>query len=124
MTIKQYAAFLQQNPNMTQEYAMDVLKKTRPQLKRIERVAGVKLKKCTLYNADKINDLDIVIVWCALNATKPTLKKVIYFIRQQLGIELSHYKLKQKLAKFGLLIENIKDQQQHYINKFESEHLK
>ena len=102
---------------------MDVLKKTKPQLKRIERVAGVKLKKCTLYNADKINDLDIVIVWCALNATKPTLKKVIYFIRQQLGIELSHYKLKQKLAKFELLIENIKDQQQHYINKFESEYL-
>jgi hypothetical protein len=39
-----------------------------------------------------------------------------------LGIELSHYKLKQKLAKFGLLIENIKDQQ-HYTNKFESEYL-
>ena len=124
MTIKQYAAFLQQNPNMTQEYVMDVLKKTRPQLKRIERVAGVKLKKCTLYNADKINDLDIVIVWCALNTTKPTLKKVIYFIRQQLGIELSHYKLKQKLAKFGLLIQKIKTQQTYYANKFAREFLK
>jgi len=123
-TIKQYAAFLQQNPKITQEYAMDVLKKTRPQLKRIERVAGVKLKKCTLYNADKINDLDIVIVWCALNTTKPTLKKVIYFIRQQLGIDLSHYKLKQKLAKFGLLMEKIKTQQTYYANKFAKEFLK
>ena len=122
-TIKQYAAFLQQNPNMTQEYAMELLGKTRLQIKNYERVAGVKLKKCTLFNADKINDVDVVIVWCALNTTKPTLKKVIYFIRQQLGIDLSHYKLKQKLAKFGLLIENIKDQQQHYTNKFESEYL-
>ncbi len=122
-TIKQYAVFLQQNPNITQEYAMNLLGKTRLQIKNYERVAGVKLKKCTLFNADKINDVDICIAWCVLNTVKPNLKKVIYFIRQQLGIELSHYKLKQKLAKFGLLIENIKDQQQHYINKFESEYL-
>ena len=44
-TIKQYAAFLQQNPNMTQEYAMKLLCKTRSQIKNYERVAGVKLKK-------------------------------------------------------------------------------
>jgi len=124
MTTKQYAVFLQQNPNMTQEYAMDVLKKTRPQLKRIERVAGVKLKKCTLYNADKINDLDIVIVWCALNTVKPNLKKCVSFIKKQLCIDISVYTLKQKLAKFGLLMEKIKTQQTYYANKFAKEFLK
>ena len=42
-TIKQYAAFLQQNPNMTQEFAMELLGKTRLQIKNYERVAGIKL---------------------------------------------------------------------------------
>ena len=123
-TIKQYAAFLQQNPNMTQEYAMDVLKKTRPQLKRIERVAGVKLKKCTLFKVDKINDVDVVIVWCALNTIKPNLKKCVSFIKKQLAIDISVYTLKQKLAKFGLLMEKIKTQQTYYANKFAKEFLK
>jgi hypothetical protein len=124
MTTKQYAVFLQQNPNMTQEYAMDVLKKTRPQLKRIERVAGVKLKKCTLFKVDKINDVDVVIVWCALNTIKPNLKKCVSFIKKQLAIDISVYTLKQKLAKFGLLMEKIKTQQTYYANKFAKEFLK
>ena len=123
-TIKQYAAFLQQNPNITQEYAMSLLGKTRLQLKNYERVAGVKLKKCTLFNADKINNIDICIAWCVLNTAKPNLKKCVSFIKKQLGIELSIYTLKQKLAKFGLLMQNIKTQQAHYANKFEMEYLK
>lgn len=94
-TTKQYALFLQQNPHITQEYAMRLLKKTRLQIKHIERVAGVKLKKCKLSNADKINDVDTVIVWCALNVTKPNLKNARYFIKKQLGIEISAYTLKK-----------------------------
>jgi len=124
MTTKQYAVFLQQNPNMTQEYAMELLGKTRLQIKNYEREAGVKLKKCTLYNADKINDLDIVIVWCALNTIKPNLKKCVSFIKKQLAIDISVYTLKQKLAKFGLLMEKIKTQQTYYANKFAKEFLK
>ena len=115
---------MQQNPNMTQEYAMDVLKKTRPQLKRIERVAGVKLKKCTLFKVDKINDVDVVIVWCALNTIKPNLKNCVSFIKKQLAIDISVYTLKQKLAKFGLLMQKIKTQQTYYANKFAKEFLK
>ena len=121
-TTKQYALFLQQNPHITQEYAMQLLKKTRLQIKHIERVAGVKLKKCKLYNTDKINDIDIVIVWCALNVTKPNLKNACYFIKKQLGIEISVYTLKQKLAKFGLLMQKIKTQQTYYANKFAAEY--
>lgn len=123
-TIKQYTAFLQQNPNMTQEFAMFLLGKTRSQIKNYERVAGVKLKKCTLYNADKINDLDIVIVWCALNTVKPNLKKCVSFIKKHLAIDISVYTLKQKLAKFGLLMQKIKTQQTYYANKFAGEFLK
>lgn len=123
-TIKQYTAFLQQNPNMTQEFAMFLLGKTRSQIKNYERVAGVKLKKCTLYNADKINDLDIVIVWCALNTIKPNLKKCVSFIKKHLAIDISVYTLKQKLAKFGLLMQKIKTQQTYYANKFAGEFLK
>ena len=109
---------------MTQEYAMDVLKKTRPQLKRIERVAGVKLKKCTLFKVDKINDVDVVIVWCALNTIKPNLKKCVSFIKKQLAIDISVYTLKQKLEKFGLPMQKIKTQQTYYANKFAKEFLK
>jgi hypothetical protein len=123
-TIKQYAAFLQQNPNMTQEYAMELLGKTRLQIKNYERVAGVKLKKCTLFNADKINDLDVCIAWCVLNTVKPNLKKCIYFIKKQLGIEISIYTLKQKLCKFELSMQKIKTQQTYYANKFAEEFLK
>jgi len=115
---------LQQNPNMTQEYAMELLGKTRLQIKNYERVAGVKLKKCTLFNADKINDVDVVIVWCALNTIKPNLKKCVSFIKKQLAIDISVYTLKQKLAKFGLLMEKIKTQQTYYANKFAKEFLK
>jgi len=124
MTTKQYAVFLQQNPNMTQEYAMELLGKTRLQIKNYEREAGVKLKKCTLFNADKINDVDVVIVWCALNTIKPNLIKCVSFIKKQLAIDISVYKLKQKLAKFGLLMEKIKTQQTYYANKFAKEFLK
>jgi phenylalanyl-tRNA synthetase beta subunit len=116
-TTKQYALFLQQNPHMTQEYAMQLLKKTRLQIKYIERVAGVRLK------TDKINDIDTVIVWFALNVTKPNLKNACYFIKKQLGIEISAYTLKQKLAKFGLLMQKIKTQQTYYVNKFAVEYL-
>ena len=123
-TIKQYAAFLQQNPNMTQEYAMELLGKTRLQIKNYERVAGVKLKKCTLFKVDKINDVDVVIVWCALNTVKPNLKKCVSFIKKQLCIDISVYTLKQKLAKFGLLMQKIKTQQTYYANKFAKEFLK
>ena len=123
-TIKQYAVFLQQNPNITQEYAMNLLGKTRLQIKNYERVAGVKLKKCTLFNADKINDVDVVIVWCALNTVKPNLKKCVSFIKKQLGLDISIYTLKQKLAKFGLLMQKIKTQQTYYTNKFAKEFLK
>ncbi len=123
-TIKQYAAFLQQNPNMTQEYAMKLLCKTRSQIKNYERVAGVKLKKCTLFNADKINDIDICIAWCVLNTVKPNLKKCVSFIKKQLGLDISIYTLKQKLAKFGLLMQKIKTQQTYYTNKFAKEFLK
>ena len=119
---KQFALFLQQNPNMTQEYAMQLLKKTRLQIKHIERVADVKLKKCKLSNTDKINDIDTVIVWCAFNVTKPILKNACYFIKKQLGIEISAYTLKQKLAKFGLLMQKIKTQQTYYANKFAEEY--
>ena len=123
-TIKQYAAFLQQNPNMTQEYAMKLLGKTRSQIKNYERVAGIKLKKCTLFKVDKINDVDVVIVWCALNTVKPNLKKCVSFIKKQLGLDISIYTLKQKLAKFGLLMQKIKTQQTYYTNKFAKEFLK
>jgi len=123
-TIKQYAAFLQQNPNMTQEFAMELLGKTRSQIKNYERVAGIKLKKCTLFKVDKINDVDVVIVWCALNTIKPNLKKCVSFIKKQLAIDISVYTLKQKLAKFGLLMEKIKTQQTYYANKFAKEFLK
>ena len=123
-TIKQYAAFLQQNPNMTQEYAMKLLGKTRSQIKNYERVAGIKLKKCTLFRSDKINDIDVVIVWCALNTVKPNLKKCVSFIKKQLAIDISVYTLKQKLAKFGLLMQKIKTQQTYYANKFAGEFLK
>ena len=123
-TIKQYAVFLQQNPNITQEYAMNLLGKTHLQIKNYERVAGVKLKKCTWFNADKINDVDICIVWCVLNTVKPNLKTCIYYIKKQLGIEISIYTLKQKLAKFGLLMHEIKTQQTYYANKFAEEFLK
>lgn len=116
-TKKQFALFLQQNPHMTQEYAMQLLKKTRLQIKYIERVAGVRLK------TDKINDIDTVIVWCALNVTKPNLKNACYFIKKQLGIDLSVYLLNKKLAMFGLLMKNIKTQQAHYANKFAAEYL-
>ena len=123
-TTKQYSLFLQQNPHMTQEYAMQLLKKTRLQIKHIERVAGVRLKKCKLStNTDKVNDIDTVIVWCALNVTKPNLKNACYFIKKQLGIEISAYTLKQKLAKFGLLMQKIKTQQTYYANKFAEEYL-
>lgn len=121
-TTKQFALFLQQNPNMTQEYAMQLLKKTRLQIKYIERVAGVKLKKCTLFNVDDINDVDIVIAWCALNVTKPNLKNACYFIKKQLGIDISPYLLNKKLAKFGLLMQKIKTQQTYYANKFAEEY--
>lgn len=123
-TTKQYALFLQQNPNITQEYAMRLLKKTRLQIKHIERVADVKLKKCKLFNADKINDIDIVVAWCALNVIKPNMKNACYFIKKQLGIEFSEYMLKQTLAKFGLLMREIKTQQTYYANKFASEYLR
>ena len=123
-TIKQYASFLQQNPNMTQEYAMKLLGKTRSQIKNYERVAGIKLKKCTLFRSDKINDIDVVIVWCALNTVKPNLKKCVSFIKKQLAIDISVYTLKQKLAKFGLLMQKIKTQQTYYANKFAGEFLK
>jgi hypothetical protein len=123
-TIKQYAAFLQQNPNMTQEFAMFLLGKTHSQIKNYERVAGIKLKKCTLFKVDKINDVDVVIVWCALNTIKPNLKKCVSFIKKQLAIDISVYTLKQKLAKFGLLMEKIKTQQTYYANKFAKEFLK
>lgn len=123
-TIKQYTAFLQQNPNITQEYAMNLLGKTRLQIKNYERVAGVKLKKCSFFNADKINDLDVCIVWCALNTVKPNLKKCVSFIKKQLCIDISVYTLKQKLAKFGLSMQKIKTQQTYYANKFEKEYLK
>ena len=123
-TIKQYTAFLQQNPNMTQEYAMELLGKTRLQIKHIERVAGIKLKKCTLFNSDKINDVDVGIVWCALNTVKPNLKKCVSFIKKQLAIDISVYTLKQKLAKFGLLMQKIKTQQTYYANNFAGEFLK
>ncbi len=122
-TTKQFALFLQQNPNMTQEYAMQLLKKTRLQIKHIERVAGVKLKKCKLSNTDKINDIDTVIVWCALNVTKPNLTNACYFIKKQLGIDISPYLLNKKLAKFGLLMQKIKTQQTYYANKFAAEYL-
>ena len=121
-TTKQYALFLQQNPHITQEYAMQLLKKTRLQIKHIERVAGVRLKNFKISNTDKINDIDIVIVWCALNVTKPNLKNACYFIKKQLGIEISVYTLKQKLAKFGLLMQKIKTQQTYYANKFAAEY--
>lgn len=121
-TTKKFALFLQQNPHITQEYAMQILKKTLSQIKHIERVAGVRLKKCKLSNTDKINDIDTVIVWCALNVTKPNLKNACYFIKKQLGIEISAYTLKQKLAKFGLLMQKIKTQQTYYANKFAAEH--
>lgn len=121
-TTKKFALFLQQNPHITQEYAMQILKKTRSQIKHIERVAGVRLKKCKLYNTDKINDIDTVIVWCALNVTKPNLKNACYFIKKQLGIEISVYTLKQKLAKFGFLMQKIKTQQTYYANKFAAEY--
>lgn len=122
-TTKQFALFLQQNPHITQEYAMQLLKKTRLQIKYIEHVAGVRLKKCKLSNVDKINDIDTVIVWCALNVTKPNLKNACYFIKKQLGIEISAYTLKQKLAKFGLLMTKIKTQQTYYTNNFAEEYL-
>ena len=83
-----------------------------------ECVAGVKLKKCTLFNADKINDIDICIAWCVLNTVKPNLKKCVSFIKKQLGLDISIYTLKQKLAKFGLLMQKIKTQQTYYTNKF------
>lgn len=121
-TTKQFALFLQQNPNMTQEYAMQLLKKTRLQIKHIERVADVKLKKCKLSNADRINDIDTVIVWCALNVTKPNIKKTCCFIKKQLGIDISPYLLNKKLAKFGLLMQKIKTQQTYYANKFAEEY--
>jgi len=123
-TTKQYALFLQQNPHITQEYAMRLLKKTRLQIKHIERVAGVRLKKCKLSNTDKINDIDTVIVWCALNVTKPNLKNACYFIKKQLGIDISAYTLKQKLAKFRLLMQKIKTQQTYWHNTFANEYLK
>ena len=121
-TTKQYALFLQQNPHITQEYAMRLLKKTRLQIKHIEKVAGIRLKKCKLSNTDKINDIDTVIVWCALNVTKPNLKNACCFIKKQLGIDISAYTLKQKLAKFGLLMQKIKTQQTYYANKFAEEY--
>ncbi|HQZ60661.1 MAG TPA: hypothetical protein PLQ39_13375 [Acinetobacter sp.] len=109
---------------MTQEYAMELLGKTRSQIKNYERVAGIKLKKCTLFRSDKINDIDVVIVWCALNTVKPNLKKCVSFIKKQLAIDISVYTLKQKLAKFGLLMQKIKTQQTYYANKFAGEFLK
>jgi len=101
---------------------MNLLKKTRLQIRYIERLAGVKLKKCKLFNADKINDVDILVVWCALNVTKPNIKRTCYFVKKQLGFEISPYLLNKKLAMFGLLMKNIKTQQAYYVNKFAAEY--
>jgi len=91
-TTKQFALFLQRNPNMTQEYAMQLLKKTRLQIKHIERVAGVRLKM--------------------LKPSKPilTIKKVLEVEKHGLSINKSAYLLGVSMPKLWRFIKKNKIQ--------------
>jgi len=86
-TTKQFALFLQQNQHITQEYAMRLLKKTRLQIKHIERVAGVKLKM--------------------LKPSKRvlTIKKVLEVEKHGLSINKSAYLLGVSMPKLWRFIE-------------------
>lgn len=85
-TTKQFALLLQQNPHMTQDYAMQLLKKTRLQIKHIERVAGVRLKM--------------------LKPSKPilTIKKVLEVEKHGLSINKSAYLLDVSMPKLWRFI--------------------